>query len=116
MNGCDRDRQPLGSGTQNYWKAWGEEKDKNCKIIKNKLLYVCVFGSFRLYERKKMQGGHMDCDCRKAHQEVSMELASSALIWQVLMAEAGINQQQCILTTVPQVPASPAGKWTMAIN
>lgn len=33
-------------------------------------------------------GDHMDCDFHAAQQEVSTELSSGALIWQVLMAEA----------------------------
>lgn len=61
-------------------------------------------------------GGHMDCDFHAAQQEVSMELSSSALIWHVLMAKAGKSQQLRTPTAIPQVQASPAAKWTVAIS
>lgn len=45
-----------------------------------------------------------------------MELSSSALIWHVLMAKAGKSQQLRTPTAIPQVQASPAAKWTVAIS
>lgn len=54
-------------------------------------------------------GGHMDCDFRAAQQEVSMELSSSAYIWQVLMAKAGNSQQL-------HTPTAQAAKWAVAIS
>lgn len=61
-------------------------------------------------------GGHMDCDFRAAQQELSMKLSSSALIWQVLMAKAGNSQEIHTPTAIPQMQASPAAKWTVAIS
>lgn len=74
---------------------------------------MCVFVGACDYVWENRFGGHMDCDFRRAQPGVSMELSSSALIWQVLMAEAGNKQQ---LRTPTSVQASPAAKWTVAMS
>lgn len=77
---------------------------------------MCVFVGPCDYVWENRFGGHMDCDFHRAQPEVSMELSSSALIWQVLMAEAGNKQQLRTPTSVEQVQASPAAKWTVAMS
>lgn len=68
-----------------------------------------------MWEREDV-GGHMDCDFHAAQQEVSMELSSGALIWQVLIAKEGNSQHLLNPTAIPQVQASPAAKWTVATS
>lgn len=57
----------------------------------------------------------MDCDLCASQQEVSTDLSGSAVIWHVLMAEAGSSQKLRTPTTVPQVEITPATIQTPAI-
>lgn len=50
----------------------------------------------------------MDCDLPASQQEVSKDLSGIAVIWHVLMAEAGSSQKLRTPTTVPQVEVTPA--------
>lgn len=74
-------------------------------------VYACDY-----VREREDAGDHMDCDFRAAQQEVSTELSSSALIWQVLMAKAGVSQQFLTPTAIPQMQGSPAAKWVVAIS